>query len=112
MYEMTTRSHPVRCAVAQPQMRQSFRRRETAVGDVAGKSRTLVTEQCLADRRMDPVGADQKIALVNRSILKLRANTRFGLRRANAAPRRLQDTRRQRIGKDGQQIGAMKMVVR
>src|SRR5262245_4861215 len=110
--EVPAGSHPIGRVAAHPEMRNPLCRRQTAIGDIAGETRALLAEENAADRRVNPVGADEDVALDVRSVLECGADAAVSLGRAYATPPRLQHARRERAAQHGQQVGAMDMVVR
>src|SRR5215831_4047753 len=60
--------HPDTDHAAQIEMRNALGRDQTAPRDIAGVARQFFAKKLRPDRRMDPVGADQNIALGGRTV--------------------------------------------
>ena len=112
VHEVAAGSHPHLCGDLELQVAQPLGRHQPAVGDAAGEARLLGPEQESADRRVDAVGADQRVELGAGAVGETGLDAIAAVDEAVEAVSGVDPLGGERVPQRGKQVGAMHLVVR
>src|SRR5580704_1909187 len=111
MNEMGGRPHPDLIPKFKIEMGQSIRRHQAAVGNTAGETKLLRTEQGVAYHRMNSVGTDQCIHRNGSSICEMRFDVVAVIRHVSEAVRNVYPLRRDGARQRAMEIAPMKRII-